>query len=77
MVKEAKERVRVTIDLTLKLYQLLQGLEFSTDASSKADVVRNALRLLKYMIDRRKEGYKLFLEKDDKREQVVIFDLDP
>jgi Arc/MetJ-type ribon-helix-helix transcriptional regulator len=76
MVKEAKERVRITIDLTPKLYQLLQGLEFSTDASSKADVVRNALRLLKYMIDRKKEGYKLFLEKDGEKEQVVIFDLE-
>lgn len=74
MAKEAKERVRITVDLTLPLYQRLETLEEAVGASSKADVIREALRLYEFLVKRNAEGYKFAMEKNGERERIVLFD---
>lgn len=74
MAKEVKEKIRITVDLTLPLYQRLEVLEELVGASSKADVIREALKLYEFVIKRSSEGYKFSTEKNGERERIVLID---
>ena len=47
-----KDRVRITVDLTTQFHQRLEELESLVGANSKADVIRDALRLYEYICRR-------------------------
>ena len=73
MVDTSKDRVRLTIDLTKQLYLRLEDLEKASGFTSKAEVLREALRVYEYLVQRNAEGYNISLEKNGERERVYPF----
>jgi hypothetical protein len=43
------KKIRVTLDLSVPLYERLQRLQELVDADTKADVIRQALQLYEYL----------------------------
>ncbi len=53
---DKKKKTRVTIDLNEAAYRRLEFLEETLDVSSKADVIRDALKLYDFCIGKVKAG---------------------
>ncbi|MGA1841954.1 MAG: hypothetical protein ACMUIU_15150 [bacterium] len=68
-------RVRVQFDMTKKTVDQLDLLRDKINSSSRAYVVRKALSLFDWIIEKVEEGYDIYLEKDGEREKIVIPDL--
>ncbi len=49
----------------------LDALKDKTHAATRAEVVRNSLRLYEYFIEQTEQGYKFQLVKDDERITIV------
>lgn len=62
----------MTVDLTADLNERLEKIAEAT-GSSKADTVRDALRLLEYLVDRERDGYELLERKDGVLAPARIF----
>lgn len=62
---------RVQIELAAKSFERLQRLKSLTETSSHAEVLRNALRLYEYAIDKSSQGAMFLVQKDDKAPEVV------
>ena len=68
-----KEKVRITLDLSLPAYQRLEELETLVGATSKADVLRDALQLYEYICRRVRDGDKIqAVTKNGETETLVI-----
>lgn len=65
--------IRVTIDLAFELNTRLERLVQVTNASSKASVIRKALRLFEYVERQHREGAK-FVEQKDGKETIIVLD---
>ena len=70
-----EKRIRLSLDLTPKQYARLSALENEV-GSSKAEIVRNALRLYEYMAERSFAGetFRSF-DKDGRATNVVFVEL--
>ena len=66
-------KVRVTLDLTPELNDRLDRLTELVGASSKADAIRDALRLLEYVAKRHDEGYEFLQRKGERTEVIPLF----
>jgi Arc/MetJ-type ribon-helix-helix transcriptional regulator len=66
-------KVRLTVDLSERDDARLRALAQQVSAPSKADVIRDALRLYEYFVQKVSEGHHVLLEKDDARERIVLF----
>jgi predicted CopG family antitoxin len=64
---------RIQFEFAPDAYQRLQKMKDETEASSYADVVRNALRLYEWFITQQKEGYEIGLIKDDRLVKAIKF----
>ena len=64
---------RFTIDFSDEAERDLQGLIKALGVKSKADVLRKALNLLRYVVRAQEEGGKLMVEnkKDKSRKEVI------
>jgi Arc/MetJ-type ribon-helix-helix transcriptional regulator len=69
--KRDEKKIRVTIDLTEHSYARLQRLEEMTEVSSKADVIRQALRLLEFVAEKKAEGLEFYMKGKDKSSVMV------
>ena len=67
-----ENRTRVQLDFTAEALTQLDGLKDETSASSRADVVRFALRVLQWVLGELKSGGKILVEKDGQIQQVVF-----
>ena len=56
---------RVQLDLPPRAYERLTALKVETEASTYAEVVKNALKLYAAMIDLEKAGHEFLLKKSD------------
>ena len=78
MAKEtttAEKRIRLTLDLTPKQFSKLKDLEEETGAT-KAEIVRNALRLYAYIAERALAGDSFrAVDKRGKAAEVVLVEL--
>lgn len=73
----ATDKIRLTLDLTKPLDERLEKLKHMTGAASKADVVRESLRLYEYLVTRSAEGASLHMEQNGRTERLVILGLTP
>lgn len=75
-VKRTKEkRIRLSLDLTQKQYGRLTALE-NEFGSTKAEIVRNALRLYDYVAERSLAGETFrSIDKDGRATDVVFVEL--
>ncbi len=64
--------VRIQIVMSPEAANRLERLLEKTDASSLAEVTRNALRLYEAVIDEVAAGNQFFLEKDGERAPVIM-----
>lgn len=69
---EDMKKPRVTVDFTQKAVKELEEISLEL-GSSKADVIRRALVLLKIVIDQKKIGYDLFLRNEEKQTEREVF----
>lgn len=70
-----EKRIRLTLDLTPKQFSKLQGLEEETGAT-KAEIVRNALRLYTYVAERALAGDSFrAVDKHGRTAEVVLVEL--
>jgi len=65
-----KSVTRVTADFSPEAYETLSSVSNQLDAS-KAEVLRKALGLLNFVVKHRAQGWRLVLEKDDARKEIV------
>lgn len=64
---------RVTVDLTAHDYALITELVDLTDSSTKADVVRRAMKVLKVIVDAEREGSTIVIREKNGQECRVVF----
>jgi len=63
---EAEGRIRLSLELSAPLYDMLTTLAVETH-SSRADVLRRALALMQVAVEARKKGQKLGLVDEDQK----------
>ncbi len=70
------ERVRVQIEMSSRALDQLDELVLSTDASSRAEVLRNALKVYGWLVDQRQEyEISLLKKKDDQEFEVALLEV--
>ncbi len=70
--KLSADKVRVTLDLSPEFYQQLENLEQRVGADSKAAVLRDALRLYSYIVDRHIEGDKFLVRNEKGQDENIV-----
>jgi predicted DNA-binding protein len=71
--KSLIEKIRVTLDLSPEFYSHLEMLEERTGAESKAQLIREALRLYSYVVDRSLDGAQFLTRKKTGEEESIVF----
>jgi hypothetical protein len=64
---------RFTIDFSQHAEHELRDIQKALDVSTKAEVIRKALSLVKYVVEEQQKGGRLFIEneKDKVRKEIV------
>ena len=71
--KSEDKKIRVTIDFSEQSYERLERLQKMIDTTSKADVIRQALRLLEFVSEKYAEGCSFYMKtKKDDNSQIPI-----
>ena len=58
-MNEIKRKTRISLDLSRVAFERLSNLETLVDADSKADLIRDALRLYEYLVKQSLKGSRL------------------
>ena len=61
---------RITADFSPEAYEALERVAKNLD-TTKADALRRSLGLIDFLLTEKKEDWKLVLEKDDRRREIV------
>lgn len=70
---EAKETIRVTLDLTKEFYERLEALERVSSAASKASVLRDALRVYEFMVKHTLKGDRfVWIDRSGQERDIVL-----
>lgn len=75
--KIEKKTRRVQMDLPAKSYDRIERLKETTEASSYAEVVKNAIRLYEYLVEQDSKGCKFYVENNEERTSVALFSGSP
>jgi len=67
------EKFRVQFDFTIEAYNELQALKERLRASSRAEAVRIALGVLRWVLEQHSAGNKILVEKQNGDQQEVVF----
>jgi hypothetical protein len=73
VVEKREKKYRVQLDFSEEAFEELNKLQKKLDSSSRADVVRNALGVLRWVIKHVDEGDKIFTERSDGSRTEVEF----
>jgi hypothetical protein len=73
--KFQERKTRITLDLTPESYRRLEELERSVGSESKASLIREALQLYQYIVQKANEGYTFKIQKGPKEKDIVFFKL--
>ncbi len=65
-----KSKFRLQFDITKEALSELDKLKVEAGASTRAEVVRNALRLYSWFITQRSEGNKILVKSADETKQL-------
>jgi hypothetical protein len=58
-MNDIKRKTRISLDLSPTAFERLSSLETLTDADSKADLIRDALRLYEYLVKQSLKGSRI------------------
>lgn len=56
--------IRLQFDFSRKAVERLDELKVVTGSGSRAEIIRNALRVYEYLVEMKEEGYKIQLGKN-------------
>ena len=70
--KKTGDKIRITLYLSLEFYQRLDELTIRVDAENKAGVIRDALRLYKFVIKQREQGSTLSVRQSDGEKKDIL-----
>lgn len=77
-MKTEKNKIRITLDLTPDLYDRLERLEAAAQAGSKATLIRDALRVYEFIVNKTVEGCAFrMVNKRGKEESLVFVGMPP
>jgi hypothetical protein len=72
--KKISQKHRIQLDFSEEAFQTLQTLKKQINATTHAEVIRNALGLLKWVVKEVSDGNRVLVEsKDEVRELVIPF----
>ena len=66
------EKFRIQFDLSAEAIERLDEIKAQAKAGTRAEAVRNALRLYGWYLAKRSEGYQLLLRKDNELKEIEI-----
>lgn len=73
MATNADRKIRMSVDLSSRSYDRLERLREAVGAQSKADVLRDALQIYEWVVQKTQGGGEFFVrEKDGEPQQVVL-----
>lgn len=77
MAKQQKshEKHRLQLDFSAEAYKRLLRLREEVEASSNAEVIRLALRLLEWVLEQQSEDYQVFVAQGDDMKNVKQIEL--
>lgn len=61
------------MDMPKASFERLKALKEKQDAASYTEIMKDAIRLYEYFVEKDAEGAKFFLEKDGKLSEVLLF----
>jgi len=67
-----EKKVRLTVDLPPPFYKRLSQLEHLVEASTKANLIRDALKLYETIARMALDGYEFYAAKDGRQERIVF-----
>ena len=68
--KEQKKRLNLI--LGINVYKRIEKLRIENDKSSVTDVIRRSLAVYDFLLSRRKEGARIFVENEEGKQELVI-----
>ena len=71
-MQKTQDKVRITLDLSPECYGRLENLTASVSAESKAQVIREALRLHEYVMSRYLAGDEVLIRTKDGVEKTIV-----
>jgi len=66
------KKKRLNLILGINVYRRIEDLRIETDKSSVTDVIRRSLAVYDFLLSRRKEGARIFVEDEDGKQELVI-----
>lgn len=66
------DKYRVQLDLTPEAFEELEKLRKEVDASTRADAIRRAMRILRWTLDQISSGARILVDKDNELKEVVF-----
>lgn len=66
------KKYRLQIDFSEKAYKELESIQERLDAGSKSEVIRNALGVLRWIIDESDRGHRILVEKPDGPREIMF-----
>jgi len=70
---DERQTRRVQLEMTMKAWDRLNKIKDTTEASSYADVIKEALRLYEFMIQEDDKGGEFVIRRGDKETAVKLF----
>lgn len=70
--KKLGDRKRVQLDFSPEAFRRLEQIKELADASSNAEVVRNALRIYEWFLEQKRNEYKIHLVKGNTVKEVDL-----
>jgi metal-responsive CopG/Arc/MetJ family transcriptional regulator len=67
-----EKKYRLQIDFSEKAYRELNELQERLDAQSKSEVIRNALGVLRWVIEESMNGHRILVEKPEGTREIVF-----
>lgn len=67
-----EKKYRLQIDFSQKAYRELNDLQERLDAQSKSEIIRNALGVLRWIVEESTSGHKILVEKPGGTREIVF-----
>jgi hypothetical protein len=66
------KKYRLQIDFSERAYKDLESLQEQLDSNSKSEVIRNALGVLRWVVEETKKGHRILVEKPEGPREIVF-----
>ena len=70
------KKYRLQIDFSERAYKDLELLQEQLDANSKSEVIRNALGVLRWVVEEAKKGHRILVEKPEGPREIIFHFID-